>query len=388
MRVRKITIGLVSLAVIPVNLAWTFSFLPLNLGLDVTVMNVVIGLVYTTGAIILFWTRNFTVYLNLLALTSLAFFAGLHINLGGFLNSGLLIIMSLLNPLLSSLLLSRRNTIILAALSMLVFSGLLFFDEAISANQPDLPVYFGFFNGFFTFLTLIVFTTGTILYLVGQLEEAQNRADRLLFNLLPTSIAKRLKGSPGSIADAHQEASILFADIVGFTPLTAKLSPLEMIDLLNQIYSHFDTLVEKYRVEKIRTIGDNYMVAAGVPEPHPNHAQALARMAMDMIAYSESLPPIAGVQLRFRIGINSGSLVAGVVGSKKMHYDIWGDSVNIASRMESQGVPDKIQVTQETYELLKDEFIFESRGKTTIKGKGEMQTWFLIKQRRTVPTSR
>lgn len=380
-RVRKITIGLVSLAVMPVNLAWTLSFLPLNLGPEVTMMNIVIGLVYAAAAFTLFRTKDFKLYINLLALTTLAFFVGIQVSLGGFLNSGLIIIMSLLNPLLGALLLSRRNTILLAALSMLVFAILLFFDESISVNSPVLPPYFGFFNGFFTFLTLIAFTTGTILYLVRQLEVAQNRADRLLFNLLPYAIAKRLKNNPRSIADAHQEVSILFADIVGFTPLTAQLSPHEMIELLNQIYSHFDTLVEKYQVEKIRTIGDNYMVAAGVPEPHPTHAQALARMALDMIAYSESLPPIAGVKLRFRIGINSGSLVAGVVGSNKMHYDIWGDSVNIASRMESQGVPNRVQVTQQTYDLLKDDFILEPRGMTSIKGKGDMQTWFLIKQR-------
>ena len=150
-----------------------------------------------------------------------------------------------------------------------------------------------------------------------------------------------------------------------------------MIELLNQIYSHFDALVEKYGVEKIRTIGDNYMVASGVPTPRPDHAQALAHLALDMLTYCEYLKK-EGRALQFRIGINSGPLIAGIIGNQKFQYDIYGDTVNTASRMESHGEAGKIQVSQATYELLKDEFIMEQRGMIDVKGKGPMNTWFLM----------
>lgn len=150
-----------------------------------------------------------------------------------------------------------------------------------------------------------------------------------------------------------------------------------MIGLLNEIYSNFDSLVDKYGLEKIRTIGDNYMVASGVPTPRADHAQALAKMALDMLKYTESLPVQNGTLINFRIGIDSGPLVAGVIGKKNFHYDVWGDTVNTASRMESHGLPGKIQVTKDTYRILKDEYIFELRGKLDVKGKGKMETWFL-----------
>ena len=205
----------------------------------------------------------------------------------------------------------------------------------------------------------------------------QEKSDNLLLNVLPKEIADILKSKDQTIADHFEEASILFADLVGFTQLTQSLTPEEMIGLLNEIYSHFDSLVDKYSLEKIRTIGDNYMVASGVPTPRADHAQALAKMALDMLKYTESLPVQNGTLINFRIGIDSGPLVAGVIGKKNFHYDVWGDTVNTASRMESHGLPGKIQVTKDTYRILKDEYIFELRGKLDVKGKGEMETWFL-----------
>jgi adenylate cyclase len=167
-------------------------------------------------------------------------------------------------------------------------------------------------------------------------------------------------------------------NLAGFTPLTNELSPTEMVELLNEIYSHFDYLIEKHAVEKIRTIGDNYMIASGLPQPRADHAHALARLALEMNAFISELPPVAGRRLSFRIGINSGPVIAGVIGSKKFAYDLWGDAVNTASRMESQGVPGKNQITQTTYELLKDDFICEPNGLLPVKGKGAMETWFLL----------
>ena len=217
-------------------------------------------------------------------------------------------------------------------------------------------------------------------YRLLRIEEA--KAENLLLNILPKEIAAILKNENRTIADSFDGASILFADLVGFTSMTAHMAPKEMVDLLNEIFSQFDLLVEKYDVEKIRTIGDNYMVAAGVPRPCPDHAHRLAAMALDMQAYIEEHCASIGLPLAFRIGISSGPVIGGVIGRKKFVYDIWGDAVNIASRMESQGVAGKIQLTAATYALIRDRFSCERRGTLQIKGRGSMETWFLTGRKR------
>jgi guanylate cyclase len=375
--IRKTTLTLIILLIIPGNLIWTFSFISMGLT-RAAAINLASSVFYLLGIVFLFRTRNFHVYLNLTLAFIFIYIIGLQSSLGGIINSGVLMASGLLAPLAASLLLTRRNTTFWALIYVIVFTVLLAVDETILLNAPDLPANFSIGNGFFGVAWLTVLSLSMTLYLVRELEVAQNRADSLLFNMLPKKIAAQLKENPQTIAEAHDNASILFADIVGFTPLSNKLRPTDMIELLNQIFSHFDSLVEKYKVEKIRTIGDNYMVASGVPISHPNHAQALAYMALDMLAYCKNLEPVDGKKLSFRIGINSGPLTAGVIGSKKFQYDVWGDAVNTASRMESHGLPDKIQVTEETRDLLKDEFVLIPRGAIDVKGKGEMSTWYLV----------
>jgi guanylate cyclase len=200
----------------------------------------------------------------------------------------------------------------------------------------------------------------------------------LLLNILPKEIAAILKNEDRTIADSFEGVSILFADLVGFTTLTANMAPVEVVNLLNEIFSHFDSLVEKYDVEKIRTIGDNYMVAAGAPRQCPDHACRLASMALDMQAYLQERHRRRDIPVQFRIGISSGPVIGGVIGRKKFVYDIWGDAVNIASRMESHGVAGKIQLTSITYELIRDRFACERRGTVRVKGMGDMETWFLV----------
>ncbi|MGH3522129.1 MAG: adenylate/guanylate cyclase domain-containing protein, partial [Mycobacterium sp.] len=204
------------------------------------------------------------------------------------------------------------------------------------------------------------------------------RAESLLLNILPGSIAARLKTDPHTIADQFPSVSVLFADVVDFTPHSEDLAPAEVVGQLDRLFSHFDTLAERYGLEKIKTIGDAYMVAAGVPDPRPDHAQVIALLALDMMAAVLPGGAVADLGLRLRVGINSGPVVAGVIGRKRFLYDLWGDAVNIASRMESQGTPDRIQVTRATYELLREEFALESRGTVSVKGKGEMETWYLV----------
>jgi adenylate cyclase len=210
-----------------------------------------------------------------------------------------------------------------------------------------------------------------------RLEAEQQRSEQLLLNVLPASIAERLKDSPRLIADNYTEATVLFADIVGFTRLSERMTAHEVVHLLNQVFSRFDDLADRHGLEKIKTIGDAYMVAAGAPIPRPDHADAVAEMALDMRAEIGRCAADAGVALAIRIGFDSGPVTAGVIGRRKFIYDLWGDTVNTASRMESQGLPGCIQVTSRTYERLRDRYEFQRREHVEIKGKGAMTTYLL-----------
>ena len=221
---------------------------------------------------------------------------------------------------------------------------------------------------------------------LAALRVEQAKAENLLLNILPQSIADRLKAEPRTIADQFSSASILFADVVDFTPLSELLPPAEVVGLLDHLFSHFDELAEDYGLEKIKTIGDCYMVAAGVPSPRPDHARALALMALDMQRAMRSVDGEVGqLGLELRVGINSGPVVAGVIGRKRFLYDLWGDAVNTASRMESHGTSGRIQITRATKELLEDEFVCEPRGTIPIKGKGEIEVWYLVGRRAVEP---
>ncbi|HEY9634657.1 MAG TPA: adenylate/guanylate cyclase domain-containing protein [Coleofasciculaceae cyanobacterium] len=205
----------------------------------------------------------------------------------------------------------------------------------------------------------------------------QEQTENLLLNILPKPIAEQLKLEPSTIADSFEEVSVLFADLVGFTEFSNQRSAKELVEFLNVIFSEFDQLVEKHDLEKIKTIGDAYMVVAGLPMPRPDHADAIAQIALDMQQALIKINIQTGETFSMRIGINSGSVVAGVIGLKKFSYDLWGDTVNTASRMESLGIPGEIQVTVETYQRLRDNYLFEERGAIRVKGKGEMITYLL-----------
>jgi len=217
-----------------------------------------------------------------------------------------------------------------------------------------------------------------------RIQDEQEKSERLLLNVLPKPIADRLKQGQHTIADNFSEVTVLFADIVSFTQLSVSLSPTALVELLNQIFSTFDQLVEQHGLEKIKTIGDAYLAVGGLPMPRPDHVQAVADLALAMqaaIAQFTVPTPDGGTRtLMMRIGIHTGAVGAGVIGTTKFSYDLWGDTVNTASRMESQGVPGKIQVTDTTYQLLQQQYDFEERGLVDIKGKGEMRTYFLCQK--------
>ena len=221
------------------------------------------------------------------------------------------------------------------------------------------------------------------------IEAQRDQSDKLLYNVLPERIAEKLKRSSETIAEEFSSASVLFADIVNFTPISARFGPLEVVDMLNELFSHFDELVDKYSVEKIQIAGDGYMVASGVPAPRKNHAIVLAYLALDMLEYVKMQEFLGGRHsIEIRIGLNSGPLIAGVIGRKKFVYALWGDMVNIASRMESHGASGKIQITRATYELVKDNFECEYIGEIAVKGRGKMEAWYLIRAKEKGRTTR
>ncbi|MEO8890914.1 MAG: adenylate/guanylate cyclase domain-containing protein [Coleofasciculaceae cyanobacterium] len=213
------------------------------------------------------------------------------------------------------------------------------------------------------------------------LKYQQQETEKVLLNILPAPILKQLKLRQVPIADHFQEVTVLFADIVGFTEFCNRKTPEQIVSVLNIIFSHFDQLAQEYGLEKIKTIGDAYMLVGGLPLPRTDHAQAVAQMALSIQAEMVNINAQIGEEFKLRIGINTGPVVAGVIGLSKFIYDLWGDTVNIASRMETTGINGKIQVTSATYQQLKEQFIFKSRGKVSIKGKGEMNTYILLSKK-------
>jgi class 3 adenylate cyclase len=212
------------------------------------------------------------------------------------------------------------------------------------------------------------------------IEEKNRENEALLLNILPREIVNRLKGGENEIADNFADVTVLFGDIVGFTGLSSTISAAEIVEMLNGLFSRFDQVANELGIEKIKTIGDCYMAVCGLPTSCSDHADRMARMALRMVEVTRERGNETGLNLQMRIGLNSGPVVAGVIGTSKFIYDLWGDTVNLASRMESNGVPGQIQVTRNVYERLKDSFVFDSRGVIQVKGKGEIETWLLQRE--------
>jgi adenylate cyclase len=303
---------------------------------------------------------------------------------GGFLPSGGVALWGILAPLGALVFLEVRRAFRWFGAFVVVFlltgvAGELFFLDA------DFPPWFPT-----TMLALNIVGAGAIAFTLlasfakqrnealAALRVEQEKSELLLMNILPGSIADRLKAASQTIADHFDSASILFADVVDFTPFAQRLAPAEVVGVLDELFFHFDTLVERHGLEKIKTIGDCYMAAAGVPDPTSDHARRVALLALDMRATAATSAVGDGSGLELRIGINSGPVTAGVIGHKRFLYDLWGDAVNTASRMESHGTPGEIQITRATYQLLKNEFVCARRGTIEVKGRGQMETWYLV----------
>ena len=392
LRAQKALLVLISVLILPVAALW--GVLYLGFGSPVGV----VPLVYfgvLLGAIAVFSrTRDFPWLLRVAQVAILLAPTLSMIPLGGFLDSGGVGLWGILAPIGALVFGEVGSAARWYVAYVVVFLGSGIVGEVIGPIWPPPPVWFTS-----TMLALNIAVGGTIVFTLlavfarqrrnalAALRLEQAKAENLLLNILPRSIADKLKAQNQPIADQFGSASILFADVVDFTPWSERLPPAEVVGCLDYLFSHFDQLAERHGLEKIKTIGDCYMVAAGVPTPRPDHARALALMALDMLVAMRSDDDVGRLGLELRVGINSGPVVAGVIGRKRFLYDLWGDAVNTASRMESHGTPGRIQITRATYELLADEFECEPRGTITIKGKGDVETWYLIGRRGDRPSA-
>jgi guanylate cyclase len=303
----------------------------------------------------------------------------LQLTLGGFVGASAVIIFGLFAPLGALVMQSRKVATrwMVAYISLLVASLIIqpamTNDNSLSETVVGVLFIANIFGvASFTFIVMNYFV-GQREMMQAALQREQEKSDNLLLNILPREVAADLKERGRTRATYYQSASVLFADQVGFTEFSGRTSPEDIVRTLNEIFTSFDEIVSRRDVEKIRTIGDAYMAAAGVPIEWDEHATAIVDAALDMQGFINTYD---GIQ--FRIGVSSGPLVGGVVGTSKFQYDIWGDTVNVASRMESSGQPGRIQISDATYQLIKGEFECELRGEIEVKGKGAMTTWFVV----------
>ena len=298
-------------------------------------------------------------------------------SLGGFAASGGLLTWSVLAPICALMFQTRRQALWWFAAFLALIAISLYFDDQVAnwAKPSGHGISMLFFGMNLIGPSVAIFLS--MLYFVQAFRREHARSEGLLLNILPGPIAERLKQGEEVIADRFSEVTILFADIIDFTALSARITPEELVTMLNAVFSAFDRLSDRHGLEKIKTIGDAYMVVGGLPEPRPDHAEAVAEMALDMQSEIGRLGTELGRPLGLRIGIDIGPVVAGVIGTRKFAYDLWGDAVNTASRMESQGVANGIQLTEGAYRRLKDSYICETRGVIDVKGKGELLTYLL-----------
>jgi len=308
----------------------------------------------------------------LTAVASVADLVVVQVSLGGFSYSGGHLGWGIALTFALLVLLGRREGVIAGVLFMVLAVVFAKYEPVLSASRepPDPRLRSILFAG--VFIGNLIVVGAVLVYFLRRVGIERARAESLLLNVLPAEVAEELKEDGAVEPKRFDAVSVVFADIVGFTQRYAGADPQEMVDQLNDIFSQFDVLAAKYGCEKIRTIGDAYMVASGVPVERDDHAIAAAALALEMLDSAQRGP------FTFRIGINSGPVVAGVIGTTKFQYDVWGDTVNTASRMESHGLPGRIQVSESTYRLIQDDFVCVPRGVIQVKGKGELSTWFLV----------
>lgn len=376
-RLQKVTLTLAAVIVTVLAVIWVGTYLALGLPVSAAIP---FGYQVASIASLVAFARSkdyrlfrFSQIVLMLLLPFL-----LQWSLGGYVASSAVSLWALVGVFGALFFYSARQAVpwFIAFIALTALSGLA--DPFISATPVGIPP--AVVVAFFVLNIVGVSLTAYLMlqYSVRERDEALAKSEGLLLNVLPRSIAQRLKRTPGVIAERYDEVTVLFADIADFTPFAERTSPERVVGVLDVIFSAFDRLTQRRGLEKIKTIGDAYMVVGGLPEPRPDHAEAVAELALEMQTELVNLYEALGLRLAIRIGIDTGPVVAGVIGRHKFIYDLWGDTVNTASRMESHGVVGRIQVTEATYRRLSDKYRFEDRGEIEVKGKGRLRTYLLV----------
>jgi class 3 adenylate cyclase len=376
-RLRKVTLTVSAITVTVLSIVWVGTYLALGRPISAAIpFTYQVASIVALAAFARTKDYRFFRFSQIVLIFLLPFL--LQWSLGGYVASSAVSLWALVGVFGAMFFYSAREAVpwFVLFVVLTLASGLV--DPLIAATALPLPA--GVREAFFVLNILGVSVTAYLLlqYAVRARDAALAQSDGLLLNVLPRKIAERLKRDPGVIAERFDDVSVLFADIADFTPFTERTSPEHLVSVLDEIFSAFDALTEGHGLEKIKTIGDAYMVAGGLPEPRADHAEAVAQLAIEMQAELARICRARGLGLALRIGIATGPVVAGVIGRRKFIYDLWGDTVNMASRMESHGVIGRIQVTEATYRRLRDRHRFEDRGATEIKGKGPIPTYLLV----------
>lgn len=381
----KAILGLLVFAESLVCVFWIFTLSGLGEGYAMMALVPYVYIIVSYASLLIFYRSKkfeYFTFTQLVMLLVMPFF--MQWAIGGYEASSGIAIWAILSPIGALMILGTRQStgwfVLFAALAAVSWK----LNSLFAGNSLPIPHHIKD-----TFFLMNIMGTSCILYAVmryfqsqkertlQELSLEQARSEKLLLNILPKSIANRLKDNDMRIADSHESVTVLFADIVGFTKLTATMPPAELVELLSQLFSRFDQLAEHYGLEKIKTIGDGYMVVGGAPVNLDNHAGVIAKLALEMQQALATFNKETDKKLQMRIGISSGAVVAGVIGTSKFAYDIWGDPVNMASRMEKTALVDSIQVSEATYKLIEKSSHLEARGLVNIKGKGEVNTYLL-----------
>lgn len=376
-RIQKVLLTLAAVTVTALSVIWVTTYLALGLAVPAAIP-FAYQLVSIASLVVFARSKDYRFFRfsQMLLIILLPFL--LQWSLGGYVASSAVSLWALEGAFGALFFYDARQAIPWFGLFLLltVISGAA--EPLVAQHAAAIPT--GVRDAFFVLNAVGVSVTAYLLlqYAVRARDAALARSERLLLNVLPRSIAERLKHGAGTIADGHDEVTVLFADVVDFTPLVERTAPERVVSVLDEIFSAFDGLAERLGLEKIKTVGDAYMVVAGLPDPRPDHATAAAEMALAMQDEVGRLCRALDLDLAIRIGMQSGPVIAGVIGRRKFIYDVWGDTVNTASRMESSGLAGRIQVTEAVYERLRSAYDFEARGEIEIKGKGRLPAFLLI----------
>ena len=377
-RLEKFTIFLVAFSCCAAGLFWTaMYYYVFGFGLVAVLPFAFVVIVGSTLAVSHFIRNHHPlVYIQIVCIIYVT--TVIQWSIGGIFESGFVLAWAFCGPIIALMFFSFRHSMIWLLLYLANIVITVVFDDFFSMHghqvAENTKIFFFVMNLCVSSLVVFVFASHFVTSAVSERENA----NRLLLNILPLKVAQLLKSREGVIAEKYDDVSVLFADIVDFTRYSRAKPPDQLVSKLNEIFFRFDELTDRAGLEKIKTVGDAYMVVGGVPEPKSRHAETIAVLALDMLSTIKEIERDEGTSFSLRIGIHIGPVVAGVIGKSKFAYDLWGDTVNIASRMESSGTANSIQVSEVVYEILKEKFRFKNRGMVDIKGVGPMETFYLL----------